>query len=133
MRKSVIILLIASSLQAGPVKNLDLTIPEQRAAHIPEKEFFFNWGDYNEPPTRGQIIAFWTLNVLDTYTTHQSLKNNGVIERNPLLPRKPRLEELILHKIILVPLLLKHSSKRHVYVMNTTLTYSIINNYELYN
>jgi hypothetical protein len=133
MKRSVIVLLIASSLQAEPVRHLDLTIPEQRAAHIPEKEFFFHWGDYNEPPTRGQMIAFWTLNVLDTYTTHQGLKNNSANERNPLLPRKPKLEELILHKIILVPLLSKHSSKRHVYVMNTTLTYSIINNYEVFN
>ena len=130
MKRSVLILLIASSLQAG---NLDLTIPEQPAAHIPEKEFFFNWGDYNEPPTRGQMIAFWALNVLDVYTTHRGLKNEGVNERNPLLPKKPTLEELILHKIIVVPFIAKHSSKRNIHVMNATLTYSIINNYEIYN
>ena len=121
------------SIFAGPVKNLDLTIPEQPAVHIPEKEFFFNWGDYYEPPTKAQQITFWTLNVLDVYLTHDIMKQNFTYERNPLLPSKPRLEELILHKAILVPLLSKHSSKRYMTGLNVILTYTVIRNYELYN
>ena len=62
--KYIILLLLSLNLKA----ELDLTIPKQSAVHIPEKEFFFNWGDYNEPPTKAQIITFWTLNVLDVYT-----------------------------------------------------------------
>ena len=127
--KYIILLLLSLNLKA----ELDLTIPKQSAVHIPEKEFFFNWGDYNEPPTKAQIITFWTLNVLDVYTTHRSLRELGVNEQNPLLPKKPKLEELVLHKIIVAGLISQHSSKKNMNVMNVTLTYSIINNYTFTN
>ena len=53
--KYLFLLLLSLSLKA----ELDLTIPEQPAAYIPpEKEFFFNVGDYNEPPTKNQMIVF---------------------------------------------------------------------------
>ena len=127
--KYIILLLLSLNLKA----ELDLTIPKQSAVHIPEKEFFFNWGDYNEPPTKGQMIAFWTLNVLDVYTTHQGLRELGVNEQNPLLPNKPKLEELVLHKAIVASLIAQHSSKKNINAMNAALTYSIINNYTFIN
>ena len=128
-----ILVLLSSSLFAGPSKNLDLTIPKQPTVDIPERKFFFNWDDYQDPPTKAQMITFWTLHALDVYTTHHGNKRSDVYERNPLLPKKPKLEELILHKAIVAGYLSKHSSKRYITTINVVLVYSIINNYELYN
>jgi hypothetical protein len=118
-------------LSLGLKSELDLTIPEQTAVYIPpEKEFFFNVGDYKEPPTKNQMIVFWTLNALDVYTTVEGIKKPSVYEKNPLLPKKPELEELLLQKAIVAGFISKHSSKNYITAMNVSLTYAVINNYE---
>jgi hypothetical protein len=122
----LLLLLLSLGLNA----ELDLTIPEQPAVYVPTKEFIFNWGDYNEPPTKQQMIAFWTLNALDVYTSHQGLKNPNVSEVNPLLGKDPSLERLILHKAVVAGVLSKHSSKRYIRGVNVLLTFAVINNYE---
>ena len=124
--KYLLLLLLSLGLKA----ELDLTIPEQPAVDISTKEFIFNWGDYKEPPTKTQMITFWTLNVLDVYTTHQGLKKPHVSEVNPLLGKDPSLEKLILHKIVFASLISKHSSKKYIRGVNVILTFAIINNYE---
>lgn len=126
--------LILLSLFSVCLQSLDLTIPEQPAADIPEKEFFFNWGDYNEPPTKPQVITFWILQGLDVYTTHQGLKKCGSCkETNPLLSDQPELLELLLHKAIFGPLILNHSSKNQLTFLNGAIGLAVINNYEIYN
>ena len=119
-------------LSIGLKSELDLTIPEQPAAYIPfEKEFFLNLGDYKEPPTKNQMIFFWTLNALDVYTTHEGMRKCSTCkEQNPLLPDRPELEELLLQKAIVAGLISKHSSKNAITSMNVILTYAVINNYE---
>ena len=120
-------------LSIGLKSELDLTIPEQPAAYIPpEKEFFLNLGDYKEPPTKNQMVVFWTLNALDVYTTHEGLRKcRYCTEQNPLLPKRPELEELLLQKAIVAGLISKHSSKNVITSMNVILTYAVINNYEV--
>ena len=127
--KYLFLLLLSLSLKS----ELDLTIPEQPAAYIPpEKEFYLNLGDYKEPPTKAQKITFWTLNVLDVYTTYEGLKKcSSCTEQNPLLPDRPELEELLLQKAIVAGLISKHSSKNFITYINVTLTYAVINNYEV--
>ena len=117
-------------LSLGLNAELNLTIPEQPAVDIPPKEFILNWGDYNEPPTKNQIIFFWTINALDVYTTYQGLKKPYVSEVNPLLGKDPSLEKLILHKIIFTSLISKHSSKRYMKGINVVLTIAVVNNYQ---
>ena len=127
--KYLILLILSVSLQG-----LDLTIPEQPAVYIPEKEYFFNWGDYNEPPTKSQVITFWILQGLDVYTSHQGLKKCGSCkETNPLLSEQPELSELILHKAIVGPLILNNFSKDQITIMNGAIAFAVINNYEIYN
>ena len=125
-----LLLLLTVSLHS-----LDLTIPEQPAADIPEKEFLFNWeDDYNEPPTKPQLITFWVLQGLDVYTTHQGLKKcGGCKETNPLLSDQPELSELLLHKAIFGPLILNNSSKNQLTFLNGAIGIAVINNYEIYN
>ena len=125
--KYLFLLLLSLSLKS----ELDLTIPKQPPAYIPpKKEFLFNVGDYNEPPTKNQIILFWTLNALDVYTTIEGIKKPSVYEKNPLLPKKPELEELLLHKAIVTGFISKNSSKKYMTGINITLTLVVINNYE---
>ena len=126
--KYLFLLLLSLSLRS----ELDLTIPEQPPAYIPpEKEFFLNLGDYKEPPTKNQMIVFWTLNALDVYTTYNGVKKPNVYEVNPLLPKKPELEELLLQKAIVAGFISQNSSKRYIRFLNVTLTFVVINNYEI--
>ena len=130
--KYLLLLLTSLSLQAS-LDELDLTLPEQPAVYIPpEKEFYLHLGDYNEPPTKNQMILYWTLNALDVYTTYEGLKKcSSCKEQNPLLPDRPELEELLLQKAIVAGLISKHSSKNAITSMNVILTYAVINNYEV--
>ncbi len=65
--KYLLLILLSLSLKA----ELDLTIPEQPAVDIPPQKKFLRFVEIKEPPTKKQLITFWTLNVLDVYTTHQ--------------------------------------------------------------
>ena len=126
--KYLLLMLLSLGLKA----ELDLTIPEQPAVYVPPKEFFFNLGDYNEPPTINQMIFFWTIDALDVYTTHQGMKKCSTCEeQNPLLPKRPELKEQLLQKAIVAGFLSKHSSKKYITVLNVTLTYAVVNNYNI--
>ena len=125
--KYLFLLLLSLSLKA----ELDLTIPEQPAAYIPpEKEFYLHLGDYNEPPTKAQVITFWTLNALDIYTTYEGLKEPNTKESNFLIGKDPHLDEVLIQKAIIGTLISKNSSKKYMRLVNVTLTWAVINNYE---
>tara|TARA_R110000824_G_scaffold294501_1_gene482887 strand:+ start:935 stop:1321 length:387 start_codon:yes stop_codon:yes gene_type:complete len=123
--KYLLLVLLSLSLKA----ELDLTIPEQPAVYVSPKEFSLNLGDYNEPPTRNQMIFFWTINAFDVYTTYKGVKKPDIYELNPLLPKKPKLQELLLQKAIIAGYISQNSSKNYITVMNTSLTLAVISNY----
>ena len=125
--KYLLLMLLSLDLNA----KLDLTIPEQPAVDIPPKEFILKWGDYNEPPTKNQIIFFWTLNALDVYTTYEGLKNPSIYEANPLLGNKPNLDNLLIQKAIVAGFISKNSNKNYITFMNIGLTLTVINNYNI--
>ncbi len=125
--KYLLLILLSLSLKA----ELDLTIPEQPAVYVPPKEFIFNLGNYNEPPTRNQMIFFWTINALDVYTTYEGLKKPNLIEKNPLLGDKPHLDNLLIQKAIVAGFISQNSSKNYITVINTSLTFVVINNYKI--
>ena len=120
--------LLLMLLSLGLKSELDLTLPEQPAAYIPPKPKLLNLGDYNEPPTKTQLVVFWTLNALDVYTTHKSLKIcNNCKEINPFLPNRPELEELILQKAIIGTFMARNGSKNYMSVVNVSLGLAVIN------
>jgi len=125
--KYLLLLLLSLGLKA----ELDLTIPEQPAADIPDKKFLLKWGDYKEPPTKNQIIFFWTINVLDVYTTYEGLKNPNISEVNPLLGKKPNLDNLLIQKAIVAGFISKNSNKNYITFLNVGLTLAVINNYNI--
>ena len=122
----LLLLLLSLGLNA----ELDLTIPEQPAAHIPPKKTFLQFVEIKEPPTKAQLVTFWTLNVLDVYTTHQALKKPYAYETNPLYSKKPELKELILGKLIIGTILHNNFERNQLRFTNVLLTYAVINNYE---
>ena len=130
--KYLILLFTCLQLQA----DLDLTIPEQPAAYIPERKFlqFDYYRHYREPPTRAQMITFWTLNALDVITTYEAMKAlpNGS-EKNPLYPDRPSLGQLVAGKIILGSLVGNNMSKKPMYFFNAQLSFVVYHNYSLYN
>jgi hypothetical protein len=125
--KYLLLLLLSLGLKA----ELDLTIPEQPAVYIPDKKFLLKWGDYNEPPTKNQIIFFWTINALDVYTTYEGLKNPNISEVNPLLGKKPNLDNLLIQKAIVAGFISKNSNKNYITFLNVGLTLVVINNYNI--
>jgi len=126
--KYLLLLLLSLGLKA----ELDLTLPEQPAAYIPPEPKLLNLGDYNEPPTKAQLITFWTLNVLDVYTTYEGLKKClYCAENNPLLPDRPELNELLLQKAIVGTFIARNSSEDFITVMNVNLGLVVINNYNI--
>jgi hypothetical protein len=118
-------------LSLGLKAELDLTIPEQPAAYIPPQKKFLQFIEVKEPPTKAQLITYWTLNVLDVYTTHQGLKKENVYESNPLYSKKPTLEELILGKLVIGTILHNNFEKNELRITNVFLTHAVINNYKI--
>ena len=125
------LILFFTSLQLPAA--LDLTIPEQPAAYIPEKKFL-HFNSYREPPTKAQMITFWTLNALDVITTYKALKAfpNG-IEQNPLYPDRPSIGQLIIGKAIIGSLIGNNISKNPMHFINAQLSVVVYHNYSIYN
>ncbi len=55
--------------------------------------------EWREPAEPWLYTAFWTLQVLDTYTTYRGLKYDCVEEVNPLLPSVPSLGQIAALKV----------------------------------
>jgi len=112
---------------------LDLTIPEQPPAYIPEEKFL-HFNSYREPPTRAQMITFWTLNALDVITTYDAMKAlpNGR-ESNPLYPDRPSLGQLVAGKIIIGSLIGNNIGKEPMLYVNGQLAIVVVHNYKQYN
>lgn len=126
---------VNASIYDSQIKNqmhgLDLTIPEQPAVYV-ERKRYLNLGDFDTSPSKCQMTLFWTLNVLDVWSTMRALERCPTCtEKNPLLPKRPRLEELLLQKAIIGGTMHYFGSADYITVMNTTLIYVVHSNYNL--
>ena len=94
--------------------------------YLPEKKTISNW----------EWGLFWTLHVLDIYTTTKNMQYDCVYEVNILLPRKPDLNDLVRHKaLVLIPtfvLLPIHKLNEGGLTLINTLTAAVVaNNFEV--
>ena len=124
--KYLLLVLLSFQLSA----ELDLTIPEQPAVYVP-RENILPAMDWVETDMQKEIIIYWTLNVLDVYTTHEGLKDPNVYELNPLLGKRPSLAQLILLKSIGSIIILNTYTKEDMYYMNLILFAAVDNNYQI--
>ena len=83
----------------------------------------------NQGNTRGAEIYFYTLQVLDLYTTYKGLQYACIEERNPLLSNTPELPELLAAKVPIALLNTDHLDLEHVNIVYTTIVY---HNYDLW-
>ena len=129
MSKWVILFFMCLQLQS----ELDLTIPEQPVVYIPEKKFL-HFNSYREPPTKAQMITFWTLNALDVITTYEGLKAlPNAVEKNPFYPDRPSLAQLIIGKAIIGSAVGNNFGKDPMRYINGQLGVVVVYNYSLYN
>ena len=124
--KYLLLVLLSFQLSA----KLDLTIPEQPAVYVP-RENILPVMDWVETDMQKEIIIYWTLNVLDVYTTHEGLKDPNAYELNPLLGKRPSLAQLILLKSISSIIILNTYTKEDMYYMNLILFAAVDNNYQI--
>lgn len=81
-----------------------------------------------------QLWLFWTLNVLDAYTTDRAIRKCADCrEINPLLPSRPSLEQIIAYKAVFGGVVHRYGSRRFLNVINTILGGAIVHNYNLTN
>ena len=109
---------------------LDLTLPElsqKDVINIPERKFL-QFVEIKEPPSRAQIITYWTLNVLDVYTTYEGLKNPNTKEANPFLGERPHLDNLLIHKIVVAGIVGQNLDTNGYVLMNLALTGAVVRN-----
>ena len=124
--KYLLLVLLSFQLSA----ELDLTIPEQPAVYVP-RENILPVMDWVETDMQKEIIIYWTLTVLDVYTTHEGLKDPNAYELNPLLGKRPSLAQLILLKSIGSIIILNTYTKEDMYYMNLILFAAVDNNYQI--
>ena len=83
-----------------------------------------------------RVKMYWyAINALDVYTTYSGLRSNQrLVEVNPLLPSRPSLAQLALHKIVLITIYDQYFefNKNDYRHLNTILTGVVINNKSLY-
>jgi hypothetical protein len=131
MNLRILALLFLSTTVNASIHGLDLTIPEQPPVYV-EPVILLDLDNTYNKPSRCQLNLFWTLNALDVWTTHRALKScPNCKEVNPLLPDRPRLEELILLKAIVAGSIHSFASAEYITFMNGTLVYVVHNNYQL--
>tara|TARA_S200002703_G_scaffold159707_1_gene174236 strand:+ start:4754 stop:5182 length:429 start_codon:yes stop_codon:yes gene_type:complete len=93
--------------------------------------------DFADDVTKAQSYLFWSIQVLDVYSTYQGLKYDCVVEGNPLLGERPGLARMVTHKtVFLSPFWLLQSegvfTKEDLYLYNTMGTVVIYNNYRVW-
>ena len=93
--------------------------------------------DFEEKATPGQYTIFWTLQVLDVYSTYRGLKYDCVTEANPLVGSNPNLARLVTHKTVLlhpVAVLQPYDilSERTLKSYNILYTTVVYNNYKVW-
>ena len=130
-------LLLLGLLCSPLYAELDLTlppIPDEEIVEL-EKKFRdnFNFIKIKEPPTKQQRIIYWTLNVLDVYTTYEGLKNPNIAEANPIIGKRPSLEKLVVHKIIFAGLIGENLNTYSYTLINTALGIAVVRNIYIIN
>lgn len=94
--------------------------------------------EFREMANDAQYTIFWTLQVLDVYSTYRGLKYQCVYEANPIVGPNPDLAKLVTHKtVFLHPIAviqpLEILTKQEVQNYNVFYTTVVYNNYTVWN
>ena len=102
-----------------------------------EENRIFKNIDWQEEASSAQWYVFYTLQVLDVYSTYRGLKYNCVEEANPLLGERPGVLHMVTHKtVFLSPIwALQHEgvwTKQDLAWFNSAGTLVLYNNYKVW-
>lgn len=105
-------------------------------AYEEESRIFKNI-NWQEEASSAQWYTFYTLQVLDVYSTYRGLKYNCVEEANPLLGERPGVLHMVTHKtVFLSPIwALQHEgvwTKQDLAWINNAGTLVLYNNYKVW-
>lgn len=105
-------------------------------AYEEESRIFKNI-NWQEEASSAQWYTFYTLQVLDVYSTYRGLKYDCVKEANPLLGERPGVLHMVTHKtVFLSPIwALQHEgvwTKQDLTWINTSGTLVLYNNYKVW-
>jgi len=108
MKAAVLILLSLFSLTAQA--ELDLTLPKIQYDPDYCEKYHCNFKPkrilpkflFNNTVTRSDRFIFYSLNVLDVWSTHRAISGGYATEINPLLPDRPSLARLVTQKTMLI-------------------------------
>ena len=127
----------------GVLCTVSLSVSAMPIPEKPELVFAKSSGVYNTPlrlkhydDIRKAKMYWYAINALDVYTTYNGLRQNGnLYEANPILPKRPSVSQLAVHKIVLITVFNRYLdfTQRDYRKLNTILTGVVINNYSLYN
>jgi len=138
MVKAITLFLI---LATTPVFGFDRAQVEADAALIrayeEESRIFkdLQWKDETLP---AQWYVFWSIQVLDVYSTHRGLKYDCIKEGNPLLGENPSVARMITHKtLFLAPYWMVQNeglyTRTEIDFVNILGTAVVVNNFNLLN
>ena len=101
-----------------------------------EKDRIFKDLDWNQTATKRQWAFFYTIQVLDVYSTHRGLQYDCIREGNPLLGDRPTLPHMITHKtVFLAPIWMLQDegiyTRNEINFYNTMAGLVVYNNFRL--
>lgn len=111
----------------------------QQPVYVHKPVIELNLPPLKEPASNFQWTLFYTLQLLDVYTTERALQYNCVKELNPLLGDKPDLSALVGLKVGLLGPVIWGNSKYDVITTdqlagaNFLMTIVVANNYDIWN
>ena len=87
---------------------------------------------FKEPITKGEYVLYGIAQALDLHSTYKATPYPCLAEGNPLLPKKPSIQDLIIFDTVHNYLVLKYVDDSDTLALHTGLTFTIAyNNYRL--
>ena len=129
----LLILVVAPLLQSN---SLQVEADAELIRIAEERDRIFKDLDWNQTATKRQWAFFYTIQVLDVYSTHRGLQYDCIREGNPLLGDRPTLPHMITHKtVFLAPIWMLQNegiyTKRELNTYNTMAGLVVYNNFRL--
>lgn len=136
MAKHITLLLILVAAPLLQSSNPQVEADAELIRLAEERDRIFKDLDWNQTATKRQWVFFYTIQVLDVYSTHRGLKYDCIKEGNPLLGDRPTVPHMITHKtIFLSPYWMLQNegifTQRDITFVNGVGTAVVFNNFRL--
>ena len=120
-------------INAVQIEHLEKSIEYSSKANQKKLEFTPHFDN----PTKGQWALFYTLQILDVYTTYRGLKYDCVWELNPIVGEQPSVKRMVFTKIALLTPAMQYDMKndnlneKSFNQMNFMMGIVVANNYDV--